>query len=57
MRSVRWVCGRVIADIDPQNTASVAVARKLGFRPAGEAPFDGRVVTRYVVEPVGLPGA
>jgi RimJ/RimL family protein N-acetyltransferase len=48
---------KVIADIDPANTRSVGVARKLGFRPAGEVPFDGRVVVRYVAGPAGLPNA
>jgi RimJ/RimL family protein N-acetyltransferase len=38
----------VIADIDPGNTASVGVAGKLGFRPAGEVPYNGRIVTRFV---------
>ena len=47
----------VIADIDPANTGSVGVARKLGFRPAGEVPFNGRVVMRYVAGPAGLPNA
>ena len=38
---------RVIADIDPANVASEAVARKLGFRPAGQVIYDGRPVTRF----------
>jgi RimJ/RimL family protein N-acetyltransferase len=41
----------VIADIDPENTASVKVARKLGFRPAGEVPFHNRTVVRYIAGP------
>jgi RimJ/RimL family protein N-acetyltransferase len=41
----------VIADIDPENTASISIAHKLGFRPAGEAPYDGRIVTRFVSRP------
>jgi RimJ/RimL family protein N-acetyltransferase len=45
---------QVIADIDPQNTASIGVARKLGFRPAGDVPFHGHMVVRYVADPVGL---
>jgi RimJ/RimL family protein N-acetyltransferase len=45
----------VIADIDPANTASVKVARKLGFRPARDVPFNDRMVTRYVASPAGLP--
>jgi RimJ/RimL family protein N-acetyltransferase len=43
---------QVIADIDPENTASVGVARKLGFRPAGGVPCDGRMVIRYVARPL-----
>jgi RimJ/RimL family protein N-acetyltransferase len=38
----------VIADIDLENSASIGVARKLGFRPEGEVPYSGRVVTRFV---------
>jgi RimJ/RimL family protein N-acetyltransferase len=41
---------RVIADIDPANTASVTVALKLGFQAAGPTLYDGRNVIRYVVE-------
>ena len=48
---------QVIADIDPQNTASIGVACKLGFRRAGEVPFDGHMFIRYIANPVGLPGA
>ena len=47
----------VIADIDPANTGSVGVARKLGFRPAGEVPFNGRMVMRYVAGPAELRNA
>jgi RimJ/RimL family protein N-acetyltransferase len=47
----------VIADIDPENTASVIVARKLGFRPRGAVPFHGRTVIRYVARRAGLPDA
>ncbi|HJU17429.1 MAG TPA: GNAT family N-acetyltransferase [Stellaceae bacterium] len=42
----------VIADIDPANTASVGIARKLGFRPQGPVSLeDGRIVTRHVAGP------
>ncbi len=43
----------VIADIDPDNAASVAVARKIGLNPAGTMPYAGRTVTRYVSAPGG----
>lgn len=43
----------VVADIDPGNAPSLAVARKLGFRPAGRVPYDGRTVLRHVVEAGG----
>ncbi|MGH7040531.1 MAG: GNAT family N-acetyltransferase [Acetobacteraceae bacterium] len=39
---------RVVADIDPANTASVRVAEKLGLRPAGSVPYGGRSVDRYI---------
>jgi RimJ/RimL family protein N-acetyltransferase len=42
---------QVIADIDPENRASLGVARKLGFRRAREVPFHGRSVIRYVAGP------
>jgi len=38
----------VIADIDPANTASVNVARKLGMQPTIPVPYHGHSVTRYV---------
>lgn len=37
---------RVVADIDPDNTASAGVARKLGLVPDGTAP--GGTAVRYV---------
>ncbi|GAB0120158.1 N-acetyltransferase [Acidisoma sp. 7E03] len=43
---------RVVADIDPHNGASVRVATKLGFRPAGPVSDGEWVLTRYVVEHV-----
>jgi RimJ/RimL family protein N-acetyltransferase len=39
---------RVIADIDPDNTASIGVARKLGLAPDGAALHDGRTMIRHV---------
>ena len=39
---------QVIADIDPENVASIAVARKLGFTVSGPAMYAGRQVTRYI---------
>jgi RimJ/RimL family protein N-acetyltransferase len=39
---------RVVADIDPANTGSIGVARKLGFVPDGPVPYGGRTVIRYV---------
>lgn len=39
---------QVIADIDPANTASLAVARKLGFRAVCSVPYHGRTVLRHV---------
>jgi RimJ/RimL family protein N-acetyltransferase len=40
---------RVIADIDPNNSASIAVARKLGFTPDEEVPYGDRTVIRHVM--------
>ncbi len=41
----------IVADIDPRNTRSLAVARKLGMRLLGPAPHgDGRLL-RYVAGP------
>ena len=39
---------RVVADIDPGNAASLAVAGKLGLRPTHQVPYAGRLVMRYV---------
>lgn len=39
----------VVADIDPANTASARVARKLGLRPIGRVPYAERMVERYVM--------
>lgn len=44
---------QVIADIDPENVASIAVARKLGFTEAGPTFCAGRQVTRYLIERAG----
>jgi len=44
----------VVADIDPDNAASIGVARKLGLRAAGPVPYAGRMVTRYVATRAGL---
>jgi RimJ/RimL family protein N-acetyltransferase len=41
---------RIVADIDPDNTASISVARKLGFVPAGTVRHGNRTLTRYVTE-------
>jgi RimJ/RimL family protein N-acetyltransferase len=39
---------RVVADIDPTNTGSINVARKLGLVPDGTSLYGGRTVIRYV---------
>jgi RimJ/RimL family protein N-acetyltransferase len=39
---------QVVADIDPANIASVAVAGKLGLRPAGTVRYAGGIVIRYI---------
>jgi RimJ/RimL family protein N-acetyltransferase len=39
---------RIIADIDPDNTASIGVARNLGLAPAGAARAGGRTMIRHV---------
>lgn len=44
----------VVADIDPANTVSAGVARKLGMRPAGPLLYAGRTVTRYVARRAGV---
>jgi [ribosomal protein S5]-alanine N-acetyltransferase len=33
-----WGCGRLFADVDPRNEASLAVLERLGFRRTGAAP-------------------
>jgi RimJ/RimL family protein N-acetyltransferase len=38
---------RLVADIDPANTPSLHVARKLGFRCEGPITYAGRMVDRY----------
>ena len=43
----------VVADIDPANTSSIGVARKLGFRLLGPIGNARRMVDRYVVRPEG----
>jgi RimJ/RimL family protein N-acetyltransferase len=44
---------KVIADIDPENLASISVARKLGFSDAGRTMYAGRQVTRYIAQHPG----
>jgi RimJ/RimL family protein N-acetyltransferase len=39
---------RVVADIDPTNTGSISVARKLGLISDGTSLYGGRTVIRYV---------
>ena len=39
---------RVVADIDPTNTGSISVARKLGLIPDGTVLYGGHTVVRYV---------
>lgn len=46
---------QVIADIDPRNGASTAVARKLGMSALGPAQYAGRTVTRYVATQAAPP--
>ena len=46
---------QVIADIDPRNGASAAVARKLGMSALGPAQYAGRTVTRYVAAQTAAP--
>jgi RimJ/RimL family protein N-acetyltransferase len=46
---------RVVADIDPNNVASIGVARKLGLSPDGTVLYAGRTVTRYVTAAAGVP--
>ncbi|MGH7154917.1 MAG: GNAT family N-acetyltransferase [Acetobacteraceae bacterium] len=38
----------VVADIDPDNRASVKVVRKLGLRYLGPIAYHGRMVERYI---------
>lgn len=38
----------VVADMDPANAASAAVARRLGMERAGQAAYEGRLLDRYV---------
>jgi RimJ/RimL family protein N-acetyltransferase len=46
---------RVVADIDPNNVASIGVARKLGLSSDGTVLYAGRTVTRYVAVAAGVP--
>jgi hypothetical protein len=39
---------QVVADINPANSASLAVAGKLGLRPAGTVGYEGGIVIRYI---------
>ena len=39
---------RVVADIDPENAASIAVARKLGLLPVGTVRHGERMLMRYI---------
>ncbi|MDQ2802186.1 MAG: GNAT family N-acetyltransferase, partial [Pseudomonadota bacterium] len=39
----------VVADINVANAASLAVARKLGMRRIGPAPYGGGSLERYVL--------
>ena len=41
---------QVIADIDPENSASIRVARKLGFTDAGPTMYAGKQITRYIAQ-------
>ena len=45
---------QVVADIDPENGPSLAVARKLGLRPTHPVNnYAGCTVMRYVAGPIG----
>jgi RimJ/RimL family protein N-acetyltransferase len=41
---------RIVADIDPGNTASINVARKLGLMPAGTVRHGDRTLIRHVTD-------
>jgi hypothetical protein len=43
----------VIADIDPENVASVAVARKHRLTEGGPASDAGKLVPRHIIEQTG----